>query len=407
MIVVFSRNSNESRQMSRELQLADDRRIPVLPLRLEDVQLSDGMKYFLENTQWLDVFPGALEDHADSIVRVVGELLTAPVPASQTTAPLDAKARNVASSTVDPPIAPGNVAAMDTDRNAESQQTVPKWRVPTLLKTLLICAAVLLLAVTVWNIRLQRSMLSTDGRSRSERASGVVPIGAGKDTKNNRTDGQPYVRISPGSFIMGCGPETADCEATAQPAHYVAITQGFWIGQTEVTVAAFKKFTRARKINMPHAPSFNPGWRDDRQPIVNVSWDDADSFCSWVGGRLPTEAEWEYAVRGGDIHSASPNQTAWGPGNSNGRAHSVAQKQPNGAGLYDGFGNVWEMVADWYSEDYYRHSAVSNPSGPTSGVERVMRGGGWNRLAPVWSRRAFGEASSSDNVGFRCAINSL
>ena len=406
MIVVFSRNSNQSRQISRELELADERRIPVLPLRLEDIQLSDGMKYFLENTQWLDLFPGSLDDHADAIVRVVGELLTAPVSASQTTAPLDAKARNVASSTVNPPMAPDAVAVKDTERNGGLQQTARRGRAPTLLGILLVCAALLLVAVTVWNIQLRRSMVAT-GRSRSEAVSAVIPIAAGAEAKNNPTDGQPYVRLSPGSFIMGCGPETADCEATAQPAHYVAITRGFWIGQTEVTVAAFKNFTRARKIDMPHPPSFNPGWRDDRQPIVNVSWDDADSFCSWAGGRLPTEAEWEYAVRGGAVHSASANQNAWGPGNSNGRAHSVAQKQPNGAGLYDGLGNVWEMVADWYSADYYRRSAVPDPAGPASGVERVMRGGGWNKLVPLWSRSAFGKAGSSDKVGFRCAINSL
>jgi formylglycine-generating enzyme required for sulfatase activity len=132
---------------------------------------------------------------------------------------------------------------------------------------------------------------------------------------------------------------------------------------------------------MPYAPSW--GWKD-KNPIVNVSWDDAEAFCEWLGGRLPTEAEWEYAAKGGSEskgyeYSGSNivDDVTWHFGNSGSTTHPVGTRQANEFGLYDMSGNVLEWCSDWYDQGYYQKSPQVNPQGPTSGTSRVVRGGAW------------------------------
>ena len=164
----------------------------------------------------------------------------------------------------------------------------------------------------------------------------------------------------------------------------------------------------------------NPGWGDEAMPIVDVTWDDAQAYCTWAGGRLPTEAEWEYAARAGSTAAryGDLDEIAWYADNSgrqrldserilkedqanyvkrldeNGNdMHEVGQKRANGFGLYDMLGNVWEWVNDWYDEKYYQNSPSQDPAGPTSGQERVLRGGSWDgypSLVRVSSRTRYG-----------------
>jgi formylglycine-generating enzyme required for sulfatase activity len=231
------------------------------------------------------------------------------------------------------------------------------------------------------------------------------------EVRENPKDGLNYVWIAPGTFMMGCSPGDTDCAADEQPSHRVTISKGFWIGQTEVTVGAYKRFAAATGRKKPSAPGFgfNKSWANDTMPIVYVSWNDARDYCTWAGGRLPTEAEWEYAARGGSTEAryGDIDEIAWYAGNSGNQTHEVAQKRANAFGLYDTLGNVWELVNDWYDENYYQHSPSEDPSGPTSGQYLVLRGGSWLNGVPSSFRasyrgRVVPEYPSVD-VGFRCA----
>jgi formylglycine-generating enzyme required for sulfatase activity len=215
------------------------------------------------------------------------------------------------------------------------------------------------------------------------------------------------VWIPPGSFQMGCSPGDTECGDNEKPPHQVTIAKGFWLGQTEVTVGAYKRFAGATFRKMPSAPSFNTGWANDRMPIVEVNWDNADNYCRWAGGRLPTEAEWEYAARGGGTEAryGSLGEVAWYEDNSGAQAHSVGEKQANGFALYDMLGNVSEWVSDRYDEKYYQRSPSQDPAGPASGKLRVIRGLGWDdvHMTVRVSQRQFSDPGGRlSDVGFRC-----
>jgi len=209
-----------------------------------------------------------------------------------------------------------------------------------------------------------------------------APTPAAGTVRENPKDGLKYVWIPPGTFMMGCSPGDNECFDREKPSHQVTITKGFWMGQTEVTVGAYQRFAAATSQEMPQVPpglGFKVSWANQNIPVVTVNWDEAQAYCQWAGGRLPTEAEWEYAARGGSTQSryGDLDKIAWYYKNSGGGAHEVAQKQANGFALYDTLGNVSEWVNDWYDPNYYRSSPSSDPAGPATGRLRVVRGGSW------------------------------
>jgi formylglycine-generating enzyme required for sulfatase activity/tRNA A-37 threonylcarbamoyl transferase component Bud32 len=243
----------------------------------------------------------------------------------------------------------------------------------------------------------------------------------------NKKDGQKYVWIPPGSFTMGCVPNDAECGAFAKPPHRVTITQGFWMAQTATTVAAYKAFAEATHRDMPKAPKFNPNWTLNDHPIVEVSWDDAVAYSTWAGGRLPTEAEWEYAARGGASETifpwgndASHDLANFGQGTSGTdeqgaiegkdqwmNTSPVASFPPNGFNLYDMAGNASQWCADWYSQSYYKKSPEKDPQGPDSSTLRVVRGGSWKspaRFMRTSFRGARAPAERGLTSGFRCVL---
>jgi len=158
---------------------------------------------------------------------------------------------------------------------------------------------------------------------------------------------------------------------------------------------------------MPPTPSFNSGWANENMPIVRVTWDDAQAYCAWMGGRLPTEAEWEYAARGGSTEARYGNldEIAWYTQNAEHHTHDVAQKRANGFGLYDMLGDVWQWTNDWFDRSYYQNSPSQDPTGPASGQARVTRGGSWGLPAKglrVSYRVGYYPAEEDSGIGFRC-----
>jgi formylglycine-generating enzyme required for sulfatase activity len=223
-----------------------------------------------------------------------------------------------------------------------------------------------------------------------------------------------YVWIPSGTFIMGCSTTTdRQCLPEESHPHGVTITKGFWIGQTEVTVRAYKHLLYGSGKKMPPAPPFNSNWADDAQPIVNVTWDDANWFCNANNGHLPTEAQWEYAAKGKSTvpHYGDIDQIMWYSGNSGSKARAVASKAPNYLGLYDMLGNVWEWVDDWYDEKYYENSPALDPhqvneGGPEGERDaRVLRGGSAAKgpeLARLTDRNRAVPNMRRQFNGFRC-----
>jgi formylglycine-generating enzyme required for sulfatase activity len=215
--------------------------------------------------------------------------------------------------------------------------------------------------------------------------------------KVNPKDWLTYVWIPPGRFTMGCSGGDAECYGDEQPAHEVTITKGFWLGQTPVTQVAYQRVTGS-----------NPSaFRGDNLPVEQVTWDEARSYCQAIDGRLPTEAEWEYAARAGTTGSlyGSLDDIAWYSENSGGGTHEAGRKQPNDFGLYDMLGNVKQWTADRYGEAYYQASPRRDPTGPPSGQGRVLRGGAWDldpRYIHVWYRGGFKPGVRFYNLGLRC-----
>jgi iron(II)-dependent oxidoreductase len=238
-------------------------------------------------------------------------------------------------------------------------------------------------------------------------------------TKNraNARDRQLYVYIKPGTFLMGCAKDDAKCEDHEKPQHEVTITQAFWMGETETQVEAYQRFAdmATPKRKLPTAPIEHNKWRQTNLPMANTSYEDAAAFCKWVGGRLPTEAEWEYAARGGKENEIVPlnaenarDKANFSGKQGNDRFEQVApvrQFDPNPFGLYDMSGNLWEFTSDYYSKTYFGESPKEDPKGPASGKERVVRGGSWFSDPTQHLRISFRNKGNGGNiVGFRCVL---
>jgi formylglycine-generating enzyme required for sulfatase activity len=219
----------------------------------------------------------------------------------------------------------------------------------------------------------------------------VTNIKAG-ETFTSQT-GIELMSIPAGEFMMGCSEGDNECSATEKPAHKVKLTRGFYIGKYEVTQGQWKAVMGKELSFWQSQSSVNPSkFKDcgDDCPVEKVSWNDVKEFLVKLNAqegrtgarmfRLPTEAEWEYAARGGTKTKFYANDLAsiaWYSANSGDTTHPVGKKTPNAFGLYDMLGNVWEWTEDWYGDTYYSVSKKTDPIGPSSGSYRVLRGGSW------------------------------
>ncbi len=194
--------------------------------------------------------------------------------------------------------------------------------------------------------------------------------------------GMQFVLIPSGEFRLGCGETETICEDNETPGHVVRITNFFYMGKYEVTQGQWKSIM-----------GDNPSYFDecgDNCPVDSISWKDTQEFIlklnmkeSSVKYRLPTEAEWEYAARSGTTTKYywgedMDENSGWYANNSERKTHPVGMKKPNGFGLFDISGNVWEWCSDWFSDIYYLNSPKENPKGFEFGRLKVAKGGSWH-----------------------------
>ncbi len=216
--------------------------------------------------------------------------------------------------------------------------------------------------------------------------------------------------VKGGQYMMGRNSGSPD----ESPAHKVNIND-FYIGKYEVTVGDYKTFCKEMNYSMPEN---SEDW-NNQQPVTYVDWFDANAYCQWLGEktgkkfRLPTEAEWEYAAKGGAksknyIFSGSDNinDVGWYKTNSEGVKYSkVGSLSPNELNIFDMSGNVWEWCYDWYNEKYYQQSPVHDPQGPRIGKLKTGRGGSWHDPAvPVTYRFYMSLTAGSSFMGFRVVM---
>jgi formylglycine-generating enzyme required for sulfatase activity len=236
---------------------------------------------------------------------------------------------------------------------------------------------------------------------------GVAPV-IGDAMTNSASQEVTWIPIPAGFFMMGCSPGDTHCEANENPRHLVVLPD-FFMTAAKITQA---QYTEVVGANPSHFVAANGYPTCPSCPVETVTWSQAEAFCQAIGGRLPTEAEWEYTARANSpsVFSCGDDPVclsavAWDFENANAQIHAVAQKLPNQFDLYDMLGDAFEWTGDWYAADTYAALSILDPAGPASGEYRVARGGDWLTKAAalrVSARYAIAPAAASMTLGFRC-----
>jgi formylglycine-generating enzyme required for sulfatase activity len=366
VVLLLTEAANQSPHVVREIELAFNARRPILPVRIGGAAPSSDLQYFLSRSQWLDA--GASLDEAE-LARVESRLRA---------------------------LLRGGLGAGGLVIDPRS------WRRIAAMTAVVVAGAA---AFLVWNERRARDQPVTAAEGDPVTATEGEPAPAAVTVKVNVEDGEPYVWVPPGRFIMGCSAGDPACDDDEKPAHTVEIQRGFWLARTEVTEQRFR--TRAPAGDARGASS------GDALPATEVSWAAAKSYCEAVGGRLPTEAEWEYAARAGTStrYYDSLPAIAWFSGNSDDAPHAVGAKTPNAFGLHDMLGNVSEWVLDRYYNAYDETSDPADVEEPLAGnASGVARGGSWvsdEHGVRVSRRLEMPPDAEEPHIGFRCAADAL
>jgi hypothetical protein len=349
MLLVLTAAANQSPHVVREIELAFAARRPILPVRIAGTLPSTDLQYFLSRSQWLDV--GASLDDAElaAIQARLAELLR-----GRTT-----------------------IGGLVVDGGRA-------W-----LRIAAVALAVVAVAAGLFFWRGGNSASREEPVTAPDGPPDDLAGGGTPDVKTNPRDGQMYVWIPPGTFTMGCSENDPACEDDEKPPHVVEIPRGFWLARTE---------------------ALEPG---SSLPTADVSWAAARSRCEAAGGRLPTEAEWEYAARAGTTtrYYGRLDAIAWYQDNSDEQRHPVGTKAANAFGLHDMLGNVSEWVLDRYYNRYYDDSDPIDVDLPlAANATAVARGGSWvsSTDGVRVSRRLQMETDAEEpHIGFRCAIDTL
>lgn len=363
LVLILTRQAAASPHILSEVGQAFNNKKRIIPFRLSNDPLPEDLEYFLSMTQWLDGTDGCTDENIKRLTEAI----------------------------LDPLAGRGDRGAIKAHR-----------------RRTMTAGAFVLLALLTGAMVYQRWP-----KSRAMLPNAAADSSAVRDTKPqpkiwlNPIDEEKYVWIAPGSFTMGCSPGDNECSDDEKPAHAVDIEKGFWLEQTEVTIGAYKKFAAKHALKLPAD--------DATLPMTGLMWAKAKEYCAAIGGRLPTEAEWEFAARAGNSQAyyGMPSNISWFAENSGDARHPVGGKLPNGFGLYDMLGNVREWVLDRYYEKYYLDSPATGPNVDqplASNATAVVRGAFWGSDAKSVrvSHRSEQETNAEDDtIGFRCAVDRL
>ena len=405
MVLVFSAHSNSSEDVSRELFLAANSKLVIIPFKIENIEPEPGKQYYLARTHWLDAINPPTKEQIRTLIDCVKALL----PVREPPAVFEVQ------STTPPPI------DKRTSGNEPPQPPLPELaprKKPAWLRYLWIAATLILLGLIGWvippfvmhtfpTLRLAPG-IETAGTAITSKAISTAPALSQKEITRN---GAEMMLVPAGIFIMGSDGIRAD----EKPQHKVSLN-AFYIDKYEVTNALYEVCVQAGGCSLPGDTTSYDNSQFANHPVVAVDWNQARTYCEWRSTRLPSEAEWEYAARGTDGRTYP-----WGEGFSCEKANyslCTGGTTPVGSyevgkspfGVYDMAGNVSEWVNDWFSETYYQSSPSSNPLGPDTGQYRVQRGGAWANAADGAARSANRGGNDPNHwdalVGFRCALSS-
>jgi formylglycine-generating enzyme required for sulfatase activity len=367
LVLVVSPTAVQSPHILSELGHAFSKRKPIIPFRLSPTELPTDLDYFLSLSQWLDAYSGCTPENLAKLQHAV-------------------RAATFAGAT---------------------RVIVHEGRGWKLMVAIAIAVAVL--GLLVYRLRPTPKPPVIDKDDKGGATSTASDVGTKSEEKEmkprlwvNDKDRQTYVWIPPGRFAMGCSAGDGNCHPDEMPSHQVDIPAGFWMGQTEVTNAAYQRMVPTAKFPPAEA----------NLPVVEVSWRQAKSYCAAAGGRLPTEAEWEYTARAGSptAYYGVPSHIAWFSDNSDGVRHAVATKEPNAFGLFDMLGNASEWVEDRYFDKYDLEApATGSVLEPLAGnASALTRGGFWEsplQNLRVSHRIAMDNEEPAPMAGIRCVVN--
>lgn len=365
VVVIVSAAAVASPHVLTEIGHAFSEKKSIIPFRLSAATLPPDFDYFLSLSQWLDAPNGCTPESLGRLKEAV----------SQTRA---AGASGL----------PGRKK---------------QFRMALMAAGVLLLAAVI--GIVLWRWPSSKAVPALPASEKTAAASEEKKINPSETRPQpwvNPKDDLTYVWIPPGSFTMGCSPGDTECKPDESPTHLVELPAGFWMGQTEVTNAAYHRIV----------PSTTFPTAEAKLPVTNISWREAKAYCAAIGGRLPAEAEWEYAARGGvaSAYYGVPSRIAWYAANSAGVRHEVGAKQPNAYGLYDMLGNASEWVLDRYYNKYDieapANGKVDEPV--ASNASALARGGFWESEAPnirVSRRAEMDKDEPAPMAGIRCVID--
>ena len=366
LVALLTSHATVSPHVLSEIEHGFNEKKRILPVRLSTQDLPQDFEYFLSTPQWLDASAGLTDETLARLVDAVSGILAGKIAADLP--PSRRRTKIMASVGAAVVVAAMGVFAYSRFVKGLPDPTVIPKTVPPVQSPV------------------------------PANLNATPPL----KTWLNPKDGLKYVWAPPGSFTMGCSAADNECREDEKPAHLVEIPTGFWLGQTEVTNAAY------RKVMPSKAPD---GKEDPALPVLGLSWPEARAYCAAAGGRLPTEAEWEYAARAGrqEPYYGVPSRIAWYASNSGHSPHPVGMKQPNAFGLYDMLGNASEWVLDRYYNKYDleadavgEHIDLPLPGNSTA----VARGGFWDAELPeirVSHRSEMAHDEGAETAGVRCA----